>query len=260
MLRKQASSNFDTYLAEVKNSKTGLGNKLPKERLTAEGWNELNRSLAAENVQMVDTGTGYMQFVRANHIDDIASAAQGKKGQQLVDVLKSRATNTGARIARADADGFIEFHYGEAQCATGLKFHVSVQQGDLERASLIVDDLVRNGDVADMWKVYASGMGGSQLGKDFTIYVSPQGYNQAKIQKFVTDLENALRNNNIKSNGFGANILSGDKKIAGSNYINYRYDRIDNLGRAQSGYNGAYNFVAPNAQYGGDIMNGIKVW
>ena len=84
LLRKQASSNFDAYLAEVKNSKTGLGNKLPKERLTAEGWNELNRSLAAENVQMVDTGTGYMQFVRANHIDDVKIMSEPLDARKLV--------------------------------------------------------------------------------------------------------------------------------------------------------------------------------
>ena len=69
-LRQSASKSFDKYLAEVKTNSTGKGAKLPKSRLNDAGWNEVNKSLASENVQLVDTGDGYMQFVRADHVDD----------------------------------------------------------------------------------------------------------------------------------------------------------------------------------------------
>jgi len=73
ILRKEASANFDTYLNEVKYNQTGIGRKLPKNRLTNEGWDAVNKSLAADNVQLVDQGDGYMMFVRADHIDDVKS-------------------------------------------------------------------------------------------------------------------------------------------------------------------------------------------
>ena len=196
----------------------------------------------------------------------------GKKGRDLLNALHDRAEKTGAHIRRADGffasdknatTGFFEIGYRtQKQCATGLKFHVSVDPDDLEKASYIIDDLVKNSDVADVWKVHTSGIAQAdplQQGKSFTIYVSQSGYDQTKIQKFMNSLEDALKKNNVRSEGFGKNILSGDKKVPGSNYINYRYDRIDDAGNLASSYNNSYRFAAPKAENGGDIMNGVGI-
>jgi len=79
-LRNRASSSFDKYLSQVKTNKTGLGAKLPKARLTDAEWEAVNKSLARENVQLVEVvqdGEHYMQFRRADAVDDAASAARG---------------------------------------------------------------------------------------------------------------------------------------------------------------------------------------
>ena len=174
--------------------------------------------------------------------------------------LRQKLKQYGLRSSRYASDSFFEVHIRSGQqCATGLKFHVSVNTEDLETASLIVDDIVKRTDVADIWKVETTGMVGSQKGKDFTIYVSQNGYDADKIQGFLNELETTLKERNIRSNGFGSNVASGDKSIPGSNYINYRYDRTNKFGIPDGKYNGSYDFVAPNAEYGGDIMKGIGI-
>ena len=267
-LRTKASKSFDTYLAEVKTSITGTGAKLPKERLTDAEWETLNKSLAPENVQLVDTGNGYMQFRRADAFDDVANGAHragagayatnqpGKRGLDLAIELNNR----GMRPYRVEPDGFYGVQYRSAeQCLTGLKFHISVHPDDLEKTSFIIDDIVRNNDTADIWKVYLNGMGGTQLGKDFTVYVSRNGYDARKIQNFLNNIEDTLRKNGVRSNGFGANVINGDRAVPGSNYINYRYDRTNNFGIPDGKYNNSYQFVAPRPEYGGDIMDGIWI-
>jgi hypothetical protein len=156
-------------------------------------------------------------------------------------------------------DNFFQVNYRTGrQCQTGLKFHVSVNIEDLQDASFIVDDMVRKSNVADSWKVGINGMGGPQLGKDFTIYVSQEGYDINKIQGFLNELESRLKSKNIRPNGYGSYIRTGDKPVVGSDYINYRYDRIDNNGVPIDEYNGDYVFVAPRPEYGGDIMTGVR--
>ncbi len=79
-LRNRASSSFDKYLDQVKTNKTGLGAKLPKARLTDAEWEAINKSLAHENVQLVEVvqdGEHYMQFRRADAVDDVADAIRG---------------------------------------------------------------------------------------------------------------------------------------------------------------------------------------
>ena len=104
VLRKEASESFDVYLLEVKQSRTGIGQKLPKDNLTDAGWNAVNKSLAPENVQLVDTGDGYMQFMRADHIDDtrftlnkslsdIEDAAQQKLSDDVLYLQRSQGMN-----------------------------------------------------------------------------------------------------------------------------------------------------------------------
>ena len=192
-------------------------------------------------------------FTAVNHSNGI-----GRLGTDLANYLQ----NMGIRPYSISNNFFQVNIRSGSQCTTGLKFHVSVAQGDIEKASFIVNDLVKKHDVADIWKVGLNGMGGSQLGKDFTIYVSPNGYNSTKIQNFLIELENNLKQSNIHPNGFGSNVISGDRAIPGSQYINYRYDRIDNTGipiRSYNNNNGAYQFVAPRPEYGGDIMNGVRI-
>ena len=160
-------------------------------------------------------------------------------------------------------NGFFYAHLGsgDIQCMTGLKFHGSVYPDDLEKASYIVQNVVTKHGIAKEWKVFLDGMSGSQLGKDFTIYVSPEGYSKGRqsIQAFLNDLESSFRANGIRSNGVGSNIVNGDKPVLGSTYFNYRYDRVNSMGVPDGSYNSDYKFVAPRPEYGGDVMNGIRV-
>ena len=183
------------------------------------------------------------------------ASRRGSIGMDLHDVL----IRSGIRPYSVQR-GFFQVNLRSGrQCMTGLKFHVSVRPDDLERATFIVNDLVARTNVADIWKVGLNGMGGSQLGKDFTIYVSQSGYDQRAIQNFLNELESQLRRSSIGNNGFGSHVVSGDRAVPGSNYINYRYDRTNSRGIPDGVYNDSYQFVAPNAQYAGDIMNGIWV-
>ncbi len=78
-LRRAASSNFDIYLAEAKNNANGKSTHIIlKNRLNDDGWLALNKSLANENIQLVEItkdGEKYMQFVRAERVDNVATAS-----------------------------------------------------------------------------------------------------------------------------------------------------------------------------------------
>ena len=114
ILRQSASKNFDTYLSEAKNSITGKGSKLPKNRLNDAGWNEVNKSLASDNVQLVDTGDGYMQFVRGDRFDDVADVAKGaSKGGKAAEAERAaqrvaEAERAAQRVAEAERARKIE--------------------------------------------------------------------------------------------------------------------------------------------------------
>ena len=205
-----------------------------------------------ELARLVEKKGGYLQQVG----DKIVVREPGKTGWDLRQSLKKH----GIVSNRYASDTFHEIHIRSGdQCASGLKFHVSVNVEDLEIASYVIDDLVKRTDVADIWKVYSDGMTGSQKGKDFTIYVSKNGYNSDKIQGFLKELENELKDRNIRPNGYGNNIATGDKPVSGSSYMYYRYDRTNASGIPDGKYNSSYEFVAPNATYGGDIMRNISV-
>ncbi|MBR5625439.1 MAG: hypothetical protein IKW67_01490, partial [Alphaproteobacteria bacterium] len=140
------------------------------------------------------------------------------------------------------------------QCRTGLKFHVSVDPKDLEKAAYIIDTKSRNSEIIYAWKVYADPTKpnwSDQIGKEFTIYLDERGYNKNSIRRFLDGLESDLNSNGIKTNDFGENIRTGDKRVPGSSYISYRYDHIDDSGNIMSNYRESYDFVAPN---NGDIV------
>lgn len=151
-----------------------------------------------------------------------------------------------------------------SQHATGLKFHISVSSADLEKATDIVGNAAKRSGISGLFKVHLNpdnlNWKQSQAGKEFTVYVSPDGYSKSKIQQFINETERGLRNARIRQNGFGPNVNYGDKAVEGSQYMRYRYDRLDDYGNPQSGYREQYDFVAPNTQNGGDIMNGIRAY
>lgn len=132
-LRQSASKSFDKYLAEVKTSPTGKGAKLPKSRLNDAGWNEVNKSLAGDNVQLVDTGDGYMQFVRANHVDDevevvgvvskpsasTASKSAGKAENVATSAVKAQAPSI--TDLRQTASKNFDTYLAEAKTSTSGK-------------------------------------------------------------------------------------------------------------------------------------------
>ena len=150
------------------------------------------------------------------------------------------------------------------QHATGLKFHISVSSADLEKATDIIGNAAKRSGISGLFKVHLNpdnlNWKQSQAGKEFTVYVSPDGYSKSKIQQFINETERGLRNARIRQNGFGPNVNYGDKAVEGSQYMRYRYDRLDDYGNPQSGYREQYDFVAPNTQNGGDIMNGIRAY
>ena len=64
VLRGKADKNFNEYLTSIKKDAKVLGEKIPKNRLTDDEWKAINKSLESENVELVDAGGGYMQFMR----------------------------------------------------------------------------------------------------------------------------------------------------------------------------------------------------
>lgn len=187
----------------------------------------------------------------------ISQYTSARDGRLLLDGLSRRYPHGKVQ------NGFFYIGTNAQQHMTGLKFHVSVGPNGLERATDIINELMQRHGIANEFKVYlyATDPGwAKQIGKEFTIYVSRDGYNASRIESFLRDLESRLRMDNIVNNGFGPNVINGDRRVAGSSYISYRYDRTNNMGIPDGVYNGSYQFVAPRPEYGGDIMDGIRVY
>ena len=107
-LRQTASKKFDTYLAEAKNSVNGKSEHIiPIERLDDTGWNTINKSLANENVQLVEItgkdGKQYMQFVRADAgastVSQSAEDVQKMLRQTQYDLPPANVTNNAKSTA-----------------------------------------------------------------------------------------------------------------------------------------------------------------
>lgn len=116
-LRQTASRNFDQYLAEVKVSPTGKGSRLPKSRLNDAQWNAINESLARENVQLVDDGKGYMEFVRADHAAGKSKIFDARNlrvsdGTGKLYVRNSAQEMLGAKVNEFAANNEIDKLYG----------------------------------------------------------------------------------------------------------------------------------------------------
>lgn len=120
----------------------------------------------------------------------------------------------------------------------GLKFHVSLPENDPEKYArgwdITKDVLMRNGiksfKVAhENIKMSAHPPDGSQRGKDITIYVEK---NHEKDFDFWNRLHQEITDELVKAGippGYRPPELGrrDDKPINGSNYITYRYEKID---------------------------------
>ena len=221
-----------------------------KDVLSPQRWEELNKRVSGLGLKFVDDESkGFMKLVGETPV---------KIGDELWESLKSRNWK-GVR-----KNGFY-YMFADGvpggQHATGLKFHISVSPDDLDKATDVIGGAMKRSGIGGDFKVYLDPDDMTwmkQTGKEFTVYVSQDGYNSSKIQQFISECEQGLRNAGVKANGFGSNVSGGDRAVSGSRYIRYRYDQLDDLGRPQGFYRSKYDFVAPNAQNGGDIMNGIS--
>lgn len=120
----------------------------------------------------------------------------------------------------------------------GLKFHVSLPENDPEKYArgwdIVKDVLMRNGvrsfKVAhEDIRMSSHPSDGSQRGKDITIYVEK---NQEKDFDFWNKLHQEITDELVKAGippGYQPPALGrrGDKPINGSNYISYRYEKMD---------------------------------
>lgn len=222
-----------------------------KDVLSPQRWEELNQQVSKLGLKFVDDNesAGFMKLIRET---------PAKTGDELWESLKSRNWK-GVR-----KNGFYYMFIDGAsggQHATGLKFHISVSPDDLDKATDVIGVAMKRSGIGGEFKVFLDPddmTWMTQTGKEFTVYVSQDGYNSSKIQQFIRECEQGLRNSGVKTNGIGSNVSVGDRAVSGSQYIRYRYDQLDDLGRPQGFYRSKYDFVAPNSQYGGDIMNGIS--
>lgn len=222
-----------------------------KDVLSPQRWEELNQRVSKLGLKFVDDNetAGFMKLVRET---------PAKTGDELIKSLRMKNWN-----GQQQRNFYYMFIPGRSsgQHVTGLKFHISVDASDLDRATDIIGNSMKRSGIGGQFKVYLDPDATSwmdQAGKEFTVYVSQDGYNSGKLQQFVRECEQGLRNAGVKTNGFGSNVSGGDRAVSGSQYIRYRYDQLDDFGKPQGFYREKYDFVAPNSQYGGDIMNGIS--
>lgn len=82
ILRQKASSSFDKYLTDFKNSNGTHGINLPKSRLTDAEWARLNDSLEFDNVRMVEitkNGSSFMKFEKISILETKQRILKGLK-------------------------------------------------------------------------------------------------------------------------------------------------------------------------------------
>lgn len=84
-----AGNNFDDFAKAAKQGKTTPA--FPASSTTDEGWALINKSLAGENIQLVDDGNGFKIFMRANS-NSVSNIAN--KADDVVDAARA-ANNTG---------------------------------------------------------------------------------------------------------------------------------------------------------------------
>ena len=119
-----------------------------------------------------------------------------------------------------------------------FKLHYAVDHRDLEKAIEVMGAICSKYNIPE-FKVVTAPIGlidtdtsyeilpHHQEGKDFTIYINQNQYNAEFISNFTQELETALKENNIRpSNKLGSSILTGDKRINGSDYGFYRYETL----------------------------------
>ncbi len=145
----------------------------------------------------------------------------------------------GFRKKDFDEESLAQYHF---------KLHYAVDHRDLEKAIEVMGAICSKYNIPE-FKVVTAPIGltytdtsyeilpHGQEGKDFTIYINQNQYNAEFISNFTQELETSLKENNIRpSNKLGQNILTGDKRINGSDYGFYRYETLSyrNMFRAPS--------------------------
>ncbi len=150
--------------------------------------------------------------------------------------------NSGSYIVFADS------HEAKRNLAnTGLKIHLSVEQDDIEKALDIVAKTVKEHNIpAFKCKAKPHSFGSDQEGKTFCIYLGKGQDNPAIIQPFLKQLEQRLREAQIRRGPLGQNIQNGDNPVRGATYSFYRYQEIGDREK----------FAAPES---GDIMEFIAI-
>lgn len=248
-LSRKASQNFEQYLKDfLANNKVV---NLPRERLTDAEWDALNEFLLQRGVKMIPTSDGYMQFTRIKIGGDI--------------VLDSGRIIRNNRADRAqESNGFVYFFRpgtnGHRTHETGLKIHIAVAPEDVEAAIPVVKGTFWKSQIGEQCKVVVdtnwSG-NSSQFGKEFTLYLSPEGYyNMYGISKLVSDLEFELKRAGIHTRSPGANVINGDRPVQGSSYMYYSYGNVENGKVVKDYVSGDAPFSAPED---GDIMDYVRV-
>lgn len=119
---------------------------------------------------------------------------------------------------------------GLATNKNGLKFHLRIDDEDIEKALKIVATTTQKHRIG-FFKVAHKPFSktSNQQGKQFTIYVDESKMNAAILNSFVNDLETRLVQANIRPNSIGNNMQIGDRLIPNSAYISYRYDKSEQL-------------------------------
>ena len=196
LLRSQASKSFDKYLAEVKTS--GKSIKLPKSRLTDDEWKILNQSLEHENVRLIDTGDGYMEFFHFAPYKEAAeaelkAAAGARQAEELAEA--ERAAQKAAEADRLFNVKFPGFRsYGEG-------FRVSNQRFSKVMADVKASEIAREGYFTRVVPTK-----GVSKGEEYVIVA----IKQEDAAQFIWDGNNLIKN--IDNSAFLRNLNNYTEK------------------------------------------------
>ena len=114
--------------------------------------------------------------------------------------------------------------YNVAEHITGWKFHISIDEADVQKAWDLLQDKFQTASLAakvaspSLVKEFAAPES-SQRGKMITLY--EDDYYQRDMEGLLKDIERTLRENGIRP----GHDVENDRKLNGSAYLHYRNDR-----------------------------------